>query len=142
MFLQEGFFAIDLEADESPDALQFGEFFFELRPVGLGVCQGSDGEEQEQASASEHDGLLRWGERGSPAIIKGIGVAREITVRRQIRKEGHAFSSSAERPRSAAGAAEEPMTLEKPTCGPGLLQRMVRRRHRSARPTQATARPA
>ena len=34
--------------------------------------------------------------------------------------------SAAERPSSAAGAAERPMTHEKPTCGPGLLQRLVR----------------
>ena len=32
-----------------------------------------------------------------------------------------------ERPSSAAGAAEWPMRLEKQTCGPGLLQRLVRR---------------
>src|SRR5262249_7562320 len=66
-----------LEADESPDALQFGEFFFQLRPAGLGVCQRSAGEEQQQASTREHDGLLNWGERGPQTVIPGIGVASE-----------------------------------------------------------------
>jgi len=43
-------------------------------------------------------------------------------------------NSQAERPSSAAGAAREPMRLEKQTCGPGLLQRLVWRHCQSRAP--------
>ena len=61
VFLQEGFVAVDLEADEPPDALQLGEFLFLIlvRPgLGLGQCGGY--EKEEQTTTCAHDGLLQW----------------------------------------------------------------------------------
>jgi hypothetical protein len=74
VLLQEGFLAIDLEADESPDALQFGGLFLAFSSRGLGVRR-RNGQEEQATRAHEHDGLpkcgrirvaycARWRERG------------------------------------------------------------------------------
>ena len=49
------------------------------------------------------------------------------------------FSSRLRTTISAAGAAEKPMAHEKPTCGPGLLQRLVRPLSAHAGAAQSTA---
>src|SRR5262249_29098270 len=54
-----------------------------------------------------------------------------IRAQSGVRRVNNGFHASArvgaERPRSAAGGAGEPLTLEKPSCPAGLLQRRVRR---------------
>ena len=98
---------------------------------GLGPSGGS---EKLSFMIARFATTLSWSCR-STSLLLMIG----YTANSKYLFHANPFSSRLRTTSSAAGAAEKPMAHEKPTCGPGLMQRLARPLSAHAGAAQSTA---